>query len=260
MKIVLLGLLLSLTAAVARAQNLVPPEIVRFENVHVDGDVKTVTVGNVNKHYSLYCNVKTDGCITPEANKNYFLLNKDTRFMMPGAKTFLTLEFVQDMTVKYNKGENIGLVAAEKLDGPDGSLGVFLLDTAGGGYEQDTIFSDGPIIYGAGLSAEDRQKAWKRFFLQMVEACDKQQGRDALGLKLAKRCLPGQDFCTMAIDANFVGIGGIQEPRKVLLLVSVDLHDQNQQLARTVCTYPAKGTIVCRDWDTGKLVANDKAQ
>jgi hypothetical protein len=93
----------------------------------------------------------------------------------------------------------------------------------------------------------------------MVEACGKQQGTDALGLKLAKRCLPGQDFCTTAIDANFVGIGGIQEPRKVLLLVATDIHDQNKQLSRTICTYPAKGKTVCRDWNTGKLIADDKA-
>jgi hypothetical protein len=38
-------------------------------------------------------------------------------------------------TVKYNEGENIGHVAAEKLDGPGGSLGVFLFDATGGGYE-----------------------------------------------------------------------------------------------------------------------------
>jgi len=42
---------------------------------------------------------------------------------------------------------------------------MFLLDTTGGGYEWDTIISDGPIIYGTGLSDEDRAKAWKHFFL-----------------------------------------------------------------------------------------------
>jgi len=53
---------------------------------------------------------------------------------------------------------------------------------------------------------------------------------------------------------------GIQEPRKVLLLVATDIHDPNKQLSRTVCTYPAKGKMVCRDWDTGKLIAGDNEQ
>jgi hypothetical protein len=88
----------------------------------------------------------------------------------------------------------------------------------------------------------------------MVRAVDQQQGQDAPGVKLAKRCIPGQDFCTIALDANLIGIGGIQEPRKVILLVTFDVHDQNQQIARTVCTSPAKGTEVCRDFDSGKLI------
>jgi len=33
---------------------------------------------------------------------------------MPGAKDFITLAFVQDFTLKYNVGENIGLVAEEE--------------------------------------------------------------------------------------------------------------------------------------------------
>jgi hypothetical protein len=105
------------------------------------------------------------------------------------------------------------------------------------------------------MSDADRQKAWKNFFLQMVKAVTQQQGQDALGVKLARRCMPGQDFCTISLDANFVGIGGIREPRKVLLVVTTDIHDQNKQLLRTVCTYPAKGTVICRDWDTGKLMS-----
>ena len=57
------------------AQDIVPPEVVRFENVRIDGDMRIVTVGNAKKHYSLFCNVKADGCITPERNKNYLLFN-----------------------------------------------------------------------------------------------------------------------------------------------------------------------------------------
>jgi hypothetical protein len=240
------------------AQDVVPPEVVQFENMHIDGDMKIVTVGNANRHYSLICNINAEGCITPERGKNYLLFNKNTRWKMPGAKTFLTLSFIQDWTSKYNQGENIGLVS-EQSGGPN-TLGMFVIDPAKGGYDQDTIISDGPIIYGTGLNDEDRQKAWKLFFMQMVEACLRQQGKDALGIKLLKRCQPGQDFCTTAIDANLVGIGGIQEPRKVVVIVATDVRDQNIHLSRMVCTWPAKGVRLCRDWDTGKLMTDDEAR
>ena len=257
MKAALIAGVTLLSAVAASAQSIVPPEVVQLENVQVEGDMKTVYVGNANHHYLLYCNIKaTGGCITPEENKNYLLFNKDTRWKMPGAKDFLTLAFIQDWTVKYNKGENIGLVPEDAK----GDMGLFLLDPTGGGYERDIIASDGPIIYGTGMSDADRQKAWKNFFLKMVQAVVQQQGQDALGSKLARRCMPGQDFCTIALDANLIGVGGIQEPRKVLVMVKTDVHDQNRQLERMVCTYPAKGTRVCRDWDTGKLMEAKHAQ
>jgi hypothetical protein len=72
--------------------------------------------------------------------------------------------------------------------------------------------------------------------------------------------MAGQDFCTAALDANLVGIGGIQEPRKVAVFVSTDAHDEKKHLARLVCTYPAKGTVICRDFDTGKLVSAKHAE
>jgi hypothetical protein len=256
MKIGLFAFLLVLHPAWASAQSIVPPETVRLENVRVDGEMKIVTVGNAKAHYTLFCNVKADGCITPERNKNYLFFNKDTRWKLPGAKDFLTLAGMQDWTVKYNEGENIGLVPEDAK----GDLGMFLLDRTGGGYEQDTVFSDGPIIYGTGMNDADRQKAWKHFFLMMVKAVVSQQGQDALGVKLARRCLPDQDFCTTALDANLVGIGGIQEPRKVLVIVSTDIRDKDKQLSRMVCTWPTKDKQVCRDFDTGKLVTDDTGQ
>ena len=179
---------------------------------------------------------------------------------MPGAKDFISLAWIQDWTVKYNQGENIALVREQGGGPKDKDFGMFLLDRTGGGYEQDTVVSDGPIIYGTGLSDADRQNAWKHFFMTMVKAVVSQQGKDALGVKLARRCMPGQDFCTIALDAKLVGIGGIQEPRKVLVIVATDLHDQNKQLSRMVCTWPAKDNQVCRDFDTGKLVTDDQGQ
>jgi hypothetical protein len=243
-------MLLGFDAAIA--QNAASPEVVQLENMFEESGMRTVYVGNANNHYLLYCDTQAGGCIKPEENKNYLLFDANTRWKMPGAKDFLTLSFIQELTVKYNKGENVGLVAE---DGKGEDVGLFIRDPTGGGYEQEVIVSDGPIAYGAGLSDADRHAAWKTFFMKMLEAVAQQQGKDALVTKLARRCMPGQDFCTTTLDADLVGIGGIREPRKVALFVSTDLHDQKKQLARTVCTYPAKGTIICRDWDTGKLMS-----
>jgi hypothetical protein len=258
MKAVLLAAPLLLCPALSLAQNgLVPPQVVRLESLQQDSEMKVITVGNSQKHYTLFCNVKADGCITPERGANYLLFDMSTRWKMPGATGFITLAFIQDWTVKYNDSENIGLVPESPETGKDGpgiGLGMFILD----GIEQDTIFSDGPIIYGAGMSDQDRQRAWKAFFMKMIEAVARQQGKDALGVKLARRCMPGQDFCTTALDANFVGIRGMTEPSKVVLIVSTDVRDSNQQLSRMICTRP-KGKQVCREWDTGKLVV-DEAQ
>ena len=129
MRVLLLGFLLSLPASLAGAQSIVPPEVVRFENVNVEGELKTITMGNARRHYSLYCNTKVEGCITPEANQDYYLVTKNTRFQMNGAKGFMTLSFIQDWTATYNSGENIGLVATDASKA--NVLGVFLLDTTG---------------------------------------------------------------------------------------------------------------------------------
>ena len=163
MQIVLLVLAMLVSVSTAYAETLVPPEVVRLENVKVEGDIRTVYMGNANRHYVLFCNIKEDGCFTPSSDKNYLLFNANTRWKMPGAKDFLTLKFMQDWTVKYNQGENIGLIA-EDPSTKDSGIGMFVLDKTGGGYEQDTIFSDGPIIYGSGMSHQDRQKAWKSFW------------------------------------------------------------------------------------------------
>ena len=252
MKNSFLALPLLFYAFAANAEDkLVPPETVRFENVQIDGDMRTVYVGNNKKHFVLYCSIKADGCFTPKENKDYWLFDAHTRWKMPGATKPIGLDFLQDWTVKYNKGENIGLISKDADD-----IGVFLLDPTGGGYEQETIFSDGPVIYGTGMNDEDRQKAWKHFFLQMVQAAIQQQSSDTLGVKLARRCLPDQDFCTTALDANLMGIGGVQEPRKVVVIVTTDKKDQNLQLARMVCTWPTKDRKVCRDWNAGKLIPN----
>lgn len=242
-----------LSATEVLAQELVPPEVVKLENVLVEGDMKSVYVGNANNHYMLYCDLKASGgCITPEENQNYLLFDAKTRWKLSGAVDFMTLGFIQDWTVKYNQGENVGLVA-EQSD-HRGQLGLFIRNPDGGGYEQNVIFSDGPIIYATGMSATDRQLAWKTFFTHMVQAAALQHGKDAIGPMLARRCPTGENICSIMLDAELIGIGGINEPRKVLVIVSTDFKDQNIQLSRSVCTYPADGTSICRDFDTGKLV------
>ena len=121
------------------------------------------------------------------------------------------------------------------------------------------LSSDGPIIYGTEMKGEDRARAWQRFYVQMTEASAHQQGSDALKAKLVRRCLPDEDHCTIAIDANLVGIGGQQDPRKVVLIIATDVADESKQLSRTVCTWPTKDTVACRDWDTGNLIMNSSA-
>jgi hypothetical protein len=128
----------------------------------------------------------------------------------------------------------------------------------GGSYEQDTVMADGPIVYGTNLSDADRRKAWKLFFYQMVEAVTRQGGQGALETALMRRCEPGKDFCLTILAADFVGIGGIGEPRKVLLLIASDPRDESKLLQRMVCTRPAEGVQICREWDTGKLITDAK--
>jgi hypothetical protein len=93
----------------------------------------------------------------------------------------------------------------------------------------------------------------------MVEAVARQQGQDALGVKLARRCLPGQDFCMTTLDAKLIGVGGKQEPQKVVVTVVTDVRDQNLHLARMVCTWP--GLVkVCREFNTGKVITGELGQ
>ena len=250
------GLLSLFATTMTGAENAVRPEVVQLENVLVEGEMRTVYVGNANNHYLIYCNTKAEGCFEPEENKNYFLFTESTRWKLPGATEFLTLAFMQEFFTKYNQGENVALVPEDNK----GERGVFIRDPTGGGYERDTIIADGPITYGTGMNDEDRQRAWQAFSMQMLKAAMQQQGKDAVGPKLARRCMPGEDHCIQALDANFVGIGGIKEPRKVVLMISTDVHDAKKHLARLVCTYPMKGVVICRNWDTGKLVSAQHAE
>lgn len=132
-----------------------------------------------------------------------------------------------------------------------------------GGYDEDVIIKDGPIIYGTGLSNNDRHEAWKHFFMLMFEAAMRQNAAQYGGYKnipstlLSVRCEEG--ICFRMIDAKLTGIGGSQTPRNVVLIIEVDAKDNNIQLSRTVCTFPSEdgGIKFCRDWGTGKLIGID---
>jgi hypothetical protein len=240
MKIRLFILALSLCAHAAYAQSFSQPKVICSKNVQIiNTDINSgyAGAGGTNRIYTLHYNGKVT----------------EYRSKVPVARRSTTLTFVENMTVDPNEGGNVGT-------GPrnaKGYLGLYLLDPNGAGYEPGAIFTDGPIIYGTGMSDQDRRKAWANFFLMMVRAIDQQQGRKALGAKLVRSCLPHQNFCTTVLDANLVGINGIQEPRKVIVIIATDIHDQDKQLSRIVCTRPAPRKQVCRDWDTAKPVSTD---
>jgi hypothetical protein len=117
-------------ATVARADdNFNLPDVVRFESAHLVGDdLLVVAMASTRTRYSLICITKNAGCITPTPNKNYLLFDKRARYMMPGAKEFLTLKFVQGWVGAYTASDdNIGLVPEE--GGAPASLGIFVLES-----------------------------------------------------------------------------------------------------------------------------------
>jgi hypothetical protein len=104
------------------------PEIVRSKKVSIEGSgVKTLTVGNANGDYNLFCNTKADNCLTPVPARDYYVFNENTKWKMSGAKDYITLKWVQDWTVKYNQAENIALVPVE--GGAPQEIGVYGLSS-----------------------------------------------------------------------------------------------------------------------------------
>jgi hypothetical protein len=114
--------------AAAGAQDFNTPDVVQLEKAETshDTDFLTVTMASTRNRYMLTCITKNAGCIIPAAHKNYLLFDKHARWMMPGAKEFITLKFVQDWTGTYSASDdNIGLVPEESGDPKD--LGMFVL-------------------------------------------------------------------------------------------------------------------------------------
>jgi hypothetical protein len=92
--------------------------------VFVNG-VKNLTVGNAEGHYTLACNADLDSCVTPTPGKDYLVFNEASKWRMPGANEDITLKWLQDWTVTYNKGENIALVPAG--GGDPNTVGMYWL-------------------------------------------------------------------------------------------------------------------------------------
>jgi hypothetical protein len=93
-----------------RIDGVRPPELFRSEGVRIEKGVKILTVGNVQGHYLLSCNTNLDSCVTPIPGKDYLLFTKTTRWKFPGAKDFVTLEWIQGWSGSYNNEENMALL------------------------------------------------------------------------------------------------------------------------------------------------------
>src|SRR4051812_6242875 len=89
------------SAAHAAKSDLAQPEIVKVERTATSLEAKTVVVGNAIGRYTLTCNPKAGGCLTPSPGQDYYLFKKQTRWKMPGATQIIDLKFVQDWTVTY---------------------------------------------------------------------------------------------------------------------------------------------------------------
>ena len=46
---------------------------------------------------------------------------------------------------------------------------------------------------------------------------------------MARKCPPGQDYSWPRGRADFVGIAGIREPRKVVLILATEVRDKDEQ-------------------------------
>jgi hypothetical protein len=105
-------------------EGVTPPETVQSEQVRIAKGVKLLTVGNAKGHYLLSCNTNLDSCLSPTPGKDYLVFTKSTRWKFPGAKDYVTLEWLQSWSGSYNNEENVALVPAE---GGSTSIGMYWL-------------------------------------------------------------------------------------------------------------------------------------
>jgi hypothetical protein len=111
------------------------PEVVQLTRIETVGIEKHVTVGNAAGEYVLICleDVNDEekhtipSCLSPRPSQNYLLFRANTKWLVNGAKAPIDLAFMQDWSVKYNRGENVGLMPAKKSDGE--AFGVYWLSS-----------------------------------------------------------------------------------------------------------------------------------
>ncbi len=109
------------------------PEVVELRKVETVNSDKHVTMENVTGEYVLVCveaaNDKekhpVQSCLSPRPGQNYLLFRANTRWLVNGAKDPINLAFMQNWSVKYNRGENIGLMSAKRTDAEE--FGVYWL-------------------------------------------------------------------------------------------------------------------------------------
>lgn len=107
------------------------PEVVRLTKVETVDLMMHVTVGNLAGDYLLSCNpdVNKDSgvrsCLTPIPGRDYLLFRNNTKWLVNGAKQPMSLKFMQDWSVTYNNGENIGLLEAKSAERQ--GFGLYLL-------------------------------------------------------------------------------------------------------------------------------------
>ena len=109
------------------------PEVVQLTRIETVDTEKHVTVGNAAGEYVLVCSEEANdeekqtipSCLSPRPSQNYLLFRGNTKWLNNGAKAPIDLAFMQNWSVKYNRGENIGLMSAKKSGGE--SFGVYWL-------------------------------------------------------------------------------------------------------------------------------------
>ena len=121
----------SIDAAGSPVQGAPEPEVVRLTKVDtVDGKMR-VTVGNVAGDYVLSCSLDANkdhgprSCVAPSPQRDYLLFRKNAKWLINGAEEPMNLNFMQNWSVTYNSGENIGLLPAKKAD--EQAFGVYVL-------------------------------------------------------------------------------------------------------------------------------------
>ena len=98
------------------------PEVVQLESTETIERRLHVTVGNAAGDYTLVCDLDANkdagiqSCSAPLPGRNYLLFRDNTKWLITGAKNAMDLKFMQDWSVTYNAGENIGLLPAKKSE------------------------------------------------------------------------------------------------------------------------------------------------